>query len=153
MTPLSSAHHQSGEGLACTSSLSPPLMLNCGTQTTHKVGLRLEFAFLKNNSELLHHETPNLFAAVSSKVTHGDVLLRRHALVFAFIFCLHGRRTGPFGRGSVLRRFFSVRPVIVREYHSPFLNNADLARREIRSKHFRQPSVERRCGNVDYFLF
>lgn len=123
------------------------------TNNTKKVGLGLKFAFLKNNSELLHHETPNLFAAVCGKVTHGDVLLRRQALAFTFIFCLHGKRTGLFGRGSVPRRLFSVRPVIVREYHSPFLNNADLARREMSSKHFHHASVKRRCGNVGHFLF
>lgn len=111
------------------------------------------FLSLKTTLELLHHKTDNLFAAVCGKVTHGDVLLRRHALVFTFIFCLHGKRTGLFGRDSVLRGFFSVRPVIVREYHSPFLNNADLARREMRSKHFHHPSVERRLGNVGHFLF
>lgn len=38
MTPRSSAHHHSDEGLACRSSLSPQLKLSCGTKTAVRTG-------------------------------------------------------------------------------------------------------------------
>ncbi len=94
MTPCSSAHHHSEEGLACTSSLSPRLKLSCGTKTEVRTGSpTCSFPVLVRSHRAARQSAwvSHLVAATSSEITQGNVLLTR-SIILILLLRLHARR-------------------------------------------------------------